>query len=132
MKDIETDLQHLETYEYKIPTCLPNGEYLLRVHQLGIHNPYPAGIPQFYISCAQINVTGSTASASSFAPTLSIPGAFKDTDPGYTVNVSVTPCGRVQCCAVLWFADITVVDLPARIHVVCGSWWRGGKFCVLR
>ncbi|KAK1447871.1 fungal cellulose binding domain-containing protein [Colletotrichum melonis] len=80
-----------QTYEYKIPTCLPNGEYLLRVHQLGIHNPYPAGIPQFYISCAQINVTGSTASASSFAPTLSIPGAFKDTDPGYTVNVSVLP-----------------------------------------
>ncbi|EXF75948.1 fungal cellulose binding domain-containing protein [Colletotrichum fioriniae PJ7] len=76
-----------QTYEYKIPTCLPNGEYLLRVHQLGIHNPYPAGIPQFYISCAQINVTGSTASASSFAPTLSIPGAFKDTDPGYTVNI---------------------------------------------
>ncbi|KXH55763.1 fungal cellulose binding domain-containing protein [Colletotrichum salicis] len=76
-----------QTYEHKIPTCLPNGEYLLRVHQLGIHNPYPAGIPQFYISCAQINVTGSTASASSFAPTLSIPGAFKETDPGYTVNI---------------------------------------------
>lgn len=97
-KDIKTDPGCLETYEYKIPTCLPNGEYLLRVHQLGIHNPYPAGIPQFYISCAQINVTGSTASASSFVPTLSIPGAFKDTDPGYTVNVSVPVA---ECCVMV-------------------------------
>ncbi|OLN86344.1 putative endo-beta-1,4-glucanase D 17 [Colletotrichum chlorophyti] len=75
------------TYEHKIPACLPNGEYLLRIHNLGIHNPYPGGIPQFYISCAQINVTGSSAPASAFAPTLSIPGAFKETDPGYTANV---------------------------------------------
>ncbi|GKT90412.1 fungal cellulose binding domain-containing protein [Colletotrichum tofieldiae] len=75
------------TYEHKIPTCLPNGEYLLRVQNLGIHNPWPAGVPQFYISCAQINVTGSSAPASSFAPTLSIPGAFKQTDSGYTANI---------------------------------------------
>ncbi|KAK2738081.1 fungal cellulose binding domain-containing protein [Colletotrichum kahawae] len=74
-----------ETYEAKIPACLPNGEYLLRIQSLAIHNPWPAGIPQFYISCAQINVTGSSASA--FSPTLSIPGAFKETDPGYTANI---------------------------------------------
>ncbi|KAL0930208.1 fungal cellulose binding domain-containing protein [Colletotrichum truncatum] len=77
----------LQTYSHKIPSCLPNGEYLLRIQSLAIHNPWPAGVPQFYISCAQINVTGSSASASSFASTLDIPGAFKQTDPGYTANV---------------------------------------------
>ncbi|KAJ0160984.1 putative endo-beta-1,4-glucanase D [Colletotrichum tanaceti] len=76
-----------QTYEHKIPTCLRDGEYLLRIHNLAIHNPWPAGVPQFYISCAQINVTGSPAPAGAFAPTLSIPGAFKETDPGYTANI---------------------------------------------
>lgn len=79
----------VETYEHKIPSCLPNGEYLLRIQSLGIHNPWPAGVPQFYISCAQINVTGSSAPAGSFAPTLSIPGVFKETDSGYTANVNL-------------------------------------------
>lgn len=91
-------LTHAETYEAKIPTCLPNGEYLLRIQSLAIHNPWPAGIPQFYISCAQINVTGSSASA--FSPTLSIPGAFKETDPGYTAN---STCALFECRA--YFAD---------------------------
>lgn len=74
-----------QSYSATIPNCLPAGEYLLRIQQLGIHNPWPAGIPQFYISCAQIKVTGSGSTSPS--PTVSIPGAFKETDPGYTVNI---------------------------------------------
>lgn len=73
------------TYSVTIPNCLSAGEYLLRIQQLGIHNPWPAGIPQFYISCAQVKVTGSGSGSPS--PTVSIPGAFKETDPGYTVNI---------------------------------------------
>jgi hypothetical protein len=77
------------TYQFTVPTCIPNGEYLLRIQSLGIHNPYPAGTPQFYVSCAQINVTGGTPpTTSKWAPDLIIPGAFKATDPGYIVNVS--------------------------------------------
>lgn len=34
------------TYTFNIPSCVPDGEYLLRISQLGIHNPWPAGIPQ--------------------------------------------------------------------------------------
>lgn len=74
-----------ETYTYTIPPALPNGEYLLRIQQLGIHNPYPGGIPQFYLECAQISVTGGGSGTP--GPLVSIPGAFKDTDPGYTVNI---------------------------------------------
>jgi len=43
----------IESYSGTIPKCIENGEYLLRVQQLAIHNPWPAGIPQFYISCGE-------------------------------------------------------------------------------
>lgn len=77
--DLET------TYSVTIPAAVPSGDYLLRIQQLAIHNPYPAALPQFYISCAQITVTGGGSGVPS--PLVAIPGAFKDTDPGYTVNI---------------------------------------------
>lgn len=74
-----------QSYTYTIPSALPNGEYLLRIQQLGIHNPWPAGIPQFYLECAQISVTGGGSGTPS--PLVEIPGFITDTDPGYTVNI---------------------------------------------
>ncbi|EDN91795.1 hypothetical protein SS1G_07656 [Sclerotinia sclerotiorum 1980 UF-70] len=74
-----------QTYTYTIPPNLPNGDYLIRIQQLGIHNPYPGGIPQFYIECAQVTVTNGGSGTP--GPLVSIPGAFSDTDPGYTVNI---------------------------------------------
>ncbi len=83
------------TYTSTIPKCIQNGEYLLRIQSLGIHNP-TGGVPQFYISCAQVNVTGGGSATP--GPTVKIPGAFKATDPGYTANVSFCmqsrKCGR--------------------------------------
>jgi hypothetical protein len=75
-----------ESYNVTIPTCISFGQYLLRIQQLAIHNPYPAGIPQFYISCAQIAVTGGTGSGLK-GTAVAIPGAFNATDPGHTVNI---------------------------------------------
>ncbi|EMR69141.1 putative glycoside hydrolase family 61 protein [Eutypa lata UCREL1] len=74
-----------QTYSSQIPRCIEDGEYLLRIQSLAIHNPWPSGIPQFYISCAQISVAGGTGTAS--PQTALIPGAFKETDPGYTANI---------------------------------------------
>ncbi|KAL5326442.1 hypothetical protein ACEPPN_004127 [Leptodophora sp. 'Broadleaf-Isolate-01'] len=74
-----------QTYTYTIPKALPNGDYLLRVQQLAIHNPYPAGIPQFYISCAQVTVTGGGSGTP--GPLVSIPGFIKGDEPGYIVNI---------------------------------------------
>ena len=45
--DATWDLE--QTYNFTIPKSVPNGDYLVRIQQLAIHNPYPAGIPQFYI-----------------------------------------------------------------------------------
>jgi len=77
------DLQ--QSYSYTIPKALPNGDYLLRIQQLAIHNPWPAGIPQFYLECAQITVTGGGSGTP--GPLVSIPGFIDGTEPGYTVNI---------------------------------------------
>jgi len=74
-----------QSYQATIPASVPNGDYLLRIQQLAIHNPWPAGIPQFYISCAQVTITGGGSGTPS--PVVSIPGFITDTDPGYTVNI---------------------------------------------
>ncbi|KAK2775510.1 hypothetical protein FQN52_003979 [Onygenales sp. PD_12] len=73
------------TYTGTIPASLPDGDYLLRIEQLAIHNPWPSGIPQFYISCAQVTVTGGGSGSPS--PVASIPGHVSESDPGYTANI---------------------------------------------
>ncbi|KAI1082549.1 glycoside hydrolase family 61 protein [Whalleya microplaca] len=74
-----------DSYSYEIPSCIEDGEYLLRIQSLAIHNPYPSGTPQFYVSCAQVSVTGGSGTYN--PETVVIPGAFKETDPGYTANI---------------------------------------------
>ncbi|TEB24556.1 hypothetical protein FA13DRAFT_1305558 [Coprinellus micaceus] len=64
-----------------LPSSTPSGEYLLRVEHIGLH---VAGAPQFYISCAQINVTGG---GSGNPAKVSIPGYISKSDPGLTVNI---------------------------------------------
>ncbi|KAF5378572.1 hypothetical protein D9615_007129 [Tricholomella constricta] len=64
-----------------IPSNTPSGEYLLRIEQVGLH---VAGAPQWYISCAQINVTGG---GSGNPAKVSIPGYVSASDPGLTVNI---------------------------------------------
>ncbi|PVH75013.1 carbohydrate-binding module family 1 protein [Cadophora sp. DSE1049] len=72
-----------QTYTYRIPPATPNGEYLLRIEQLALHNP--GGVPQFYISCAQVSV--SNGGSGTPGPLVSIPGYVKGTETGYTVNI---------------------------------------------
>ncbi|KAH6655718.1 glycosyl hydrolase family 61-domain-containing protein [Truncatella angustata] len=71
------------SYSSTIPKCIPAGEYLVRIQSLAIHNP--GGTPQFYISCAQVKVTGGGSTTPS--ATAKIPGFVKATDPGYTANI---------------------------------------------
>ncbi|KAF8153816.1 glycoside hydrolase [Crassisporium funariophilum] len=64
-----------------IPASTPAGEYLLRIEAIGLH---VAGAPQWYISCAQIKVTGG---GSGNPAKVSIPGYVPANDPGLTVNI---------------------------------------------
>jgi len=83
-----------ESYDASIPRCLAPGDYLIRIQQIAIHNP--GSPPQFYISCAQVKVTGG---GSTVPPGVSIPGAFKASDPGLTANVSFGSSLLVLACS---------------------------------
>lgn len=67
-----------------IPSCIPPGNYLLRAEIIALHSAssYPGA--QFYMECAQINVTGG---GSTSPATVSFPGAYKGSDPGITVSI---------------------------------------------
>ncbi|KAF2440588.1 lytic polysaccharide monooxygenase [Karstenula rhodostoma CBS 690.94] len=80
-----------------IPKSLPSGEYLFRVEHIALHSAATAGGAQFYISCAQVKVTGGGSGTP--GPLVSFPGAYKATDPGIMLNIyypiptSYTPPG---------------------------------------
>ncbi|KAK3217569.1 hypothetical protein GRF29_1g3433800 [Pseudopithomyces chartarum] len=80
-----------------IPKSLPDGEYLFRVEHIALHSAGSAGGAQFYISCAQVKVTGGGNGSPS--PLVAFPGAYKATDPGIMINIyypiptSYTPPG---------------------------------------
>jgi cellulase len=67
-----------------IPSCIANGQYLLRAEIVALHSAGNRGSAQFYMECAQINVSGGTGGSPS---TVSIPGAYSATDPGILVNI---------------------------------------------
>ncbi|KAF9484786.1 hypothetical protein BDN70DRAFT_872032 [Pholiota conissans] len=64
-----------------IPAATPSGDYLVRIEQIGLH---VVDAPQWYISCAQITVTGGGSGNPS---KVSIPGYVSATDPGLTVDI---------------------------------------------
>ncbi|KAI9069224.1 lytic polysaccharide monooxygenase [Trametes sanguinea] len=67
-----------------IPASLPAGEYLLRAEIIALHvaSSYPGA--QFYIGCAQVKITGG---GNANPPKIALPGAYKPTDPGITINI---------------------------------------------
>jgi len=69
---------------FAMPTCVPSGQYLMRVELIALHSAYTQGQAQFYVACANINVTGG---GSGSATTVSFPGAYSPTDPGILINI---------------------------------------------
>ncbi|KAI5788982.1 family 61 glycoside hydrolase [Peziza echinospora] len=68
-------------FTFKLPQSLAPGEYLLRIEHIALH-----GMPaQFYISCAQIKVTGSGSSLPGAG--ISLPSGYPVSHPGITINV---------------------------------------------
>ncbi|RYP15851.1 hypothetical protein DL765_005465 [Monosporascus sp. GIB2] len=67
-----------------IPANTPSGDYLLRAEVIALHTAGSSGQAQFYISCYQITVEGGSGSVPAG---VSLPGAFKASDPGILVNI---------------------------------------------
>ncbi|KAI0130542.1 glycoside hydrolase [Xylariales sp. AK1849] len=71
---------------FTIPQCLDDGEYLFRVEHVALHAASAAGGAQFYLSCAQLQVTGGSGTGNP-SNLVSFPGAYKATDPGLMINI---------------------------------------------
>ncbi|KAJ7134757.1 glycoside hydrolase family 61 protein G [Mycena epipterygia] len=73
---------------FTIPSCLSSGNYLLRVEYIGLEDAtsYPGA--QFFMSCAQISISGTAKGQDIVAPaTVSIPGMYHSTDPGIVTSI---------------------------------------------
>ncbi|KAK4183946.1 glycoside hydrolase [Podospora australis] len=69
-----------------IPRCIRSGYYLLRAEHIALHSASSPGGAQFYISCAQIGVTGG---GNTEPPNkVSFPGAYSASDPGIQININ--------------------------------------------
>jgi cellulase len=94
------------THEFKLPTGLASGEYLLRSEMLALHSSQTVDGAQFYIGCAQLKITG-TGSKGACSPTISLPGAYKADDAdiyipnyynGFDASSYAAPGGPVATC----------------------------------
>ncbi|KAF2707432.1 lytic polysaccharide monooxygenase [Pleomassaria siparia CBS 279.74] len=70
--------------DFNMPTCVAPGQYLLRAEIIALHSAKTQGQAQFYMGCAQINVSGS---GSATGNTVSFPGAYSATDPGILISI---------------------------------------------
>ncbi|KAK3395290.1 family 61 glycosyl hydrolase [Podospora didyma] len=69
----------------RIPSCIANGQYLLRAEMVALHGARSTNGAQLYMECAQIEITGGTGTAS--PKTYSIPGIYKSNDPGLLIDI---------------------------------------------
>src|SRR5690606_19179048 len=72
-------------WTFKLPSSTPSGQYLLRMEHIGLHGASGTGGAQFYISCAQINVTG--GGNGNPGPLVALPGAYRPNDPAIQINI---------------------------------------------
>jgi hypothetical protein len=76
-------------YQFNIPKNVPSGKYLLRVEHIGVHNAANYNGAQFFVSCAQIEVTG--GGSGNPGPLVEFPGAYSPNDPGIYFNTYYPP-----------------------------------------
>ncbi|KAK4191070.1 family 61 glycosyl hydrolase [Podospora australis] len=68
-----------------IPSCIANGQYLLRAEMIALHGARSSGGAQLYMECAQIEIKGGSGTA--LPKTYSIPGIYKSNDPGLLIDI---------------------------------------------
>lgn len=80
-KDLNSNCGKMDV---KIPTGLAPGDYLLRAEAIALHAASSPGGAQFYVTCFQLAVSGSGSTTPSG---VSLPGAYKASDPGIQINI---------------------------------------------
>ncbi|KAJ7031721.1 glycosyl hydrolase family 61-domain-containing protein [Mycena alexandri] len=75
----------LSEIEFTIPSSLPSGQYLIRTEHIALHSASYYGGAQFYIACAQVQVTNGGSGTPS--PLVAFPGAYTGNEPGILINI---------------------------------------------
>ncbi|KAL4881828.1 glycosyl hydrolase family 61-domain-containing protein [Aspergillus karnatakaensis] len=79
----------INNFTFTLPEDLPAGQYLMRAEGLGLHSAGSFGGAQFYIGCAQIEVTGNGAGTP--GPLVQFPGAYDGYEPGLLLSLYWPP-----------------------------------------
>ncbi|KAK1976222.1 fungal cellulose binding domain-containing protein [Colletotrichum cereale] len=74
-----------DNVSFTVPATIPNGQYLVRGEHIALHGAH-GGEAEFYYACAQVEVTGNTATSMP-GTGVKIPGVYKQADA--PVNFSV-------------------------------------------
>jgi len=75
----------LPQIEFTIPSATPSGQYLIRTEHIALHSASYYGGAQFYIACAQVQVTNGGSGTPS--PLVSFPGAYTGNEPGILIDI---------------------------------------------
>ncbi|KFA66208.1 hypothetical protein S40285_05094 [Stachybotrys chlorohalonatus IBT 40285] len=79
----------VRSFTFTLPRQLPSGQYLMRAEHLALHGAGTFGQAQFYMGCAQIEVTnGGTGTP---GPLVRFPGAYTGYEPGILINMYWPP-----------------------------------------
>ncbi|KAJ7624822.1 glycosyl hydrolase family 61-domain-containing protein [Roridomyces roridus] len=91
----------LSEINFTIPPSLPSGQYLIRTEHIAIHSASYYGGAQFYIACAQVDVTGGGSGTP--GPLVAFPGAYTGNEPGILINIYYPiPTTYVQPGPAVW------------------------------
>ena len=90
---------------------MPSGEYLVRTEHIALHNAANKGGAQFYLSCAQVKVTGGGNGTP--GPLVSIPGVYDGNEPGIKLNIYSRESRCLKLGASLTTASISH---PGQLH----------------
>jgi len=77
--------ENLPGISFTVPSELPSGQYLVRMEAIALHVASSYGGAQFYISCAQIEVTGGGSGTP--GPLVAIPGVYTGYEPGILIDI---------------------------------------------
>jgi len=81
---VDTMIAGAGWWSFTVPACVAPGQYLMRVELIALHSAYASGGAQFYMSCANVAITGSGTKTGT---TVTFPGAYSATDPGILINI---------------------------------------------
>lgn len=82
------DLKEGKALSGTIPAGIENGDYLLRIEILALHNAMNPGGAETSVSCTQLRVTGGGSAVPQASELVTFPGAYTPADKGILVDVS--------------------------------------------